>query len=94
MAFSDLIKEKDAAILHENECADAEMAAVQQLEEAMLSHQAATAATVAAHKEIHDVLVERGEHYLLGEDGTFTVYKASDVAPGYLPVQPIPGNSA
>ncbi len=94
MEFIDLIKAKDAAIAHDDECAALEEEAKSQLELAIANHTFASEDRAEAHKAIHDLLVERGEHYILDADGTFTVYKASDEPPGYLPVQPIPGFSS
>ncbi len=92
MEFAELIAAKDAAIDHYEECwrLDQEAHKASQLAEEKLEE--ARVAQEAAHKAIHDLLAERGEHYLIDQkDGTLTVYKPSDEPPGYLAVHPIPG---
>ncbi len=93
MKFADLVAAKDAAVAHDEECAAAEESMAVELERCQAKHAAATEARLAAHKSIHDILVEFGEHYLVDDDGTLTVFKPIDesIAPGYLAVQPIPG---
>ena len=61
------------------------------LESAKAKHATSSDARANAHKAIHDVLAQYGEHYLIAEDGTLTVFKPIDEEPGYLAVQPIPG---
>ncbi len=91
MKFADLVKAKDAAVAHDNECAASEEAMAVELEQCQAKHAAATEARLQAHKSIHDILVEFGEHYLIDDDGTLTVFKPIEEPPGYLAVQPIPG---
>ncbi len=91
MKFADLVAAKDAAVAHDDECAAHEEAMAVELEQCKAKHATATEARLAAHKAIHDILVEFGEHYLIDDDGTLTVFKPVDQEPGYLAVQPIPG---
>ncbi len=91
MAFADLVKARDDAIVIDDDCAAAQIAAEAAHAEAVAQHVASSEARAAAHKAIHDLLVERGEHYLIDEAGSLTVYKPIDAEPGYLAVQPIPG---
>lgn len=92
MALEDLIKAKEAAIAADVQAAGEEIVAEALLLAAKDKHVQTAADRAATHKAIHDVLVEFGEHYLLDEDGTCTVYKPVDQSPGYLAVQPVPGN--
>ncbi len=91
MAFKELVDARDAAIADDEACAEAEAMAEAAHTEAVTRHCASTEALAAAHKAIHDLLVERGEHYLIDDQGSLTVFKPIDEAPGYLAVQPIPG---
>ena len=91
MAFADLIKARDAAIAHDDACAAAELAAEGAYDHATAAHVVSSDARAEAHAAIRALLVEFGEHYLVGEDGTLTVYKPIDSPPGYVAVQPIPG---
>ncbi len=54
----------------------------------------ANATEAEAHKALHDVLTERGHHYLTTDDGTVTIYHAIDEPPGWCAYQPIPGTLA
>ncbi len=94
MEFVELIAAKDKAIADD----EAALQALNDAELALGSAQAWQAGTAeaknAAHKAIHDVLAEYGEHYLVDQkDGTVTVYKVSDEPPGYRAVHPIPGTT-
>lgn len=91
MAFADLIKAKEAAIVADVEAEGEEILSETILAAAKATHAKTALERAASHAAIHDLLVELGEHYLVAEDGTLTVYKPVDVFPGYLAVQPIPG---
>ncbi len=92
MEFAELIVVKDKAIDDDEAAQRSREDAVSALESAQAWNEKTTAALLAAHQAIHDVLAERGEHYLIDQkDGTLTVYKPSDEPPGYLAVHPIPG---
>ncbi len=94
MEFIDLIKARDAALEHDAACATAELETGTAHGLAVSAHLDSKQAVLDAHKAIHDLLVERGEHYLVDQVGTLTVYKPIDDPnpPGYLAVQPIPGS--
>ncbi len=90
--FKDLIAARDAAIEADDDCIatrDSAQAALVAAQEACIDSGNKRA---EAHKAIQALLVEYGEHYLISEDGTLTVYKPIDDEPGYLAVQPIPGS--
>ncbi len=92
MDFAELIYAKNAAITADDEASAAVQAAAKALEEAEQVREESAAARTAANLAIHDLLAEKGEHYLVDPgDGTLTVYKVSDEEPGYLAVHPIPG---
>ncbi len=98
MTFQELLKAKDTAIAKRDETAKALKAAEDSVNSAVIVRGAAEEAgalaaktLTASHKAIHDHLAERGEHYLVDDKGTFTIYRATSVDPGWVAAQPIPG---
>ena len=91
MKFADLVKIRDAAIAHNDECAATEEACSIALETAQGKHAESLAALADAHLSIHNILAQYGEHYLIADDGTLTVFKPVDNDIGYIAVHPIPG---
>ena len=91
MKFADLVKIRDAAIAHNDECAATEEACAISLETAKGHHEESLTSLANAHRSIHDVLAQYGEHYLISDDGTLTVFKPVDNDIGYIAVHPIPG---
>ena len=95
MAFEDLIKAKDLAVAHAAACREAEATthatAKAAMEQTTLQREKADEAEAAIHVALHDLLKERGEHYVISKDGTLTVFKSVEAGQGWLAVQPIPG---
>ncbi len=89
--FKDLIAARDAAVEQDEVCKVNRDLAQDALAKAQEACIASETARNDAQKAIHDLLVEYGEHYLITDDGTLTVYKPIEEEPGYLAVQPIPG---
>ncbi len=82
--FAELIIRKDVAVKYDEECTANEQAASVALNNAANQREASALALADAHKAIHDVLAEYGEHYLVDQkDGTLTVYKPSDELPEF-----------
>lgn len=93
MTFRELLKAKDAAATHAQECAAALEAATASLAAAQSAHDEAEAARLAAHKAIADRLAERGHYSLVDDAGTVTVYQADpSVETGWKSYHPIPGD--
>ena len=91
MAFKDLLATRDLAIAKNEACHAAIEPARARFEEVTAAYVTSQAVLTAAHKAIHDIIVERGEYYLTDERGTLTVWKAISSDPGYIMVQPNPG---
>ncbi len=95
MKFVDLLKARDTAIARDEECASIELSAALSHEAATAEHAAATAARLASHAAIRDVLADRGHHSITAPDGTIAIYQTSDAVPeGYAAYHPIPGEGA
>ncbi len=97
MTFKDMIKARDAAIATEKkaeaERSETHAAANAAITRTAVAHDQAIENTKSAHEAIKALLVERGEHYLVDDFAALTVFKLSDLYPGYIAVQPIPGSS-
>ncbi len=96
--FASLLKAKDKATEAKVKAAGTATVAADDVAKAQAAlakaaeaDQAAEAARLSAHKAIHDHLAELGEHYLVSDDGTITIYRAIDAEPGWTAQQPIPG---
>ncbi len=92
--FDDLIDAKDRAVEEDNVAQQALADATAALDKARQDAEASTGILLEAHKAIHDVLAEKGEHYGIDQaNGTVTVYKPIDEPPGWCAVHPIPGRT-
>ncbi len=98
MTFAELLKVKDDAVAKREEAASALHQAEQAVESAasehgsaVKAHDYATKLKDDAHRAIHDYLADRGEHYLIDNSGTLTLFRATAIDPGWVAVHPIPG---
>lgn len=101
MTLQELLNAKDKAIETVEAAAKAAAEAQAALEsaqsdlsEAEKTFSEAKEIEEAMHEALHDLLVERGHHYLTADDGTVTIYQDSDDPPGWCSYQPIPGTVA
>lgn len=92
MTLNDLLKARDAAVTSKEQTANAVQAAQQALSVATEKDTAALNAVEVADQAIHDLLIEKGDHYMQ-HDGALAVYKASKNPPGWFADHPIPGFS-
>ncbi len=93
MTFAELLAFKDKAVEAKDEAASDLVEAQLMLETALDVHARATAACAAAHREIHDVLVEYGERCTVDDNGTVTIYRSVELDgeddPGWRSYHPI-----
>lgn len=104
VVLADLLKAKDAALAHFEECEraaeDAQKyfqevtsSAKTKAEEALKAYELADVELQAAHKAIHDLLADKGIHAIVDpKDGSVLVYAVTDNPPGWMSTHPVPGS--
>jgi hypothetical protein len=94
MSFKSLFEDNKANLVALAEADEALKAAKDAFDNATQDHQAAVDLCTESNDKIKAFLSERGHCSLRSEDGTYTVYHATDAVPeGWAGYHPIPGEA-
>ena len=91
MTFAELLKASSDASLTLAHAANNLASARAALEATVAANDAAESTLASANQALHDLLAERGVHWIAAPDGTLTTYHAIDGPPGWCSQHPIPG---
>jgi hypothetical protein len=92
VALADLLNIRKVAQEAFERCQDDMAEAESFLANCKAAFEKATAEIEAANTAIHDLLSERGVHFMQHDDGSIMTYHAREEAPGWYASHPIPGH--